>query len=247
MGWMFCPLPPQEFMDAVAGTSTTAEMHIAVGKHVHDMVAERCRIRPGDVILDIGSGCGRVASQFMGEVAGEYHGLDIVLPMVEWCRTNISARDGHFHFHHADLSNTLYKGGSANAACYVFPFANDTFDAIFAASVFTHLLPASAHQYARELYRVLRPGRRALLTFYLVNDEWRRRIRDDPTIPTFPYQCDGCRTATLDNPEAVVAYEQDDAARMLHAAGLQIEEISLGRWSKNADGWTYQDAILAVK
>ena len=71
---------------------------------------------------------------------------------------------------------------------------------------------------------MLRPSRHALLTFYLINDEWRRKIGDDTTIiPAFPHQCDGYRTAALDNPEGVVAYEQDDAARMLHAAGLRID------------------------
>jgi SAM-dependent methyltransferase len=245
---MYCPLPPQEFMDAVAGASTTAEMHIAVGKHIHDLVVKHCHIRENNLILDIGSGCGRAASQFMGEVSGEYHGFDVMRPMVEWCRVNISSRDGKFYFHHADLSNTLYRGGCGDAANYIFPFANNTFDVVFATSVFTHLVPASANQYAREIYRVLRPGARALLTFFLINDEWRRKISGgSTTVIQFPHQCDGYRTNSIDNPEAVLAYEQDDAIRILKSAGLRIEEISLGIWSENADGWSGQDVMLVTK
>jgi SAM-dependent methyltransferase len=244
---IYCPLPPQQFMDAVAGEPTTDQMHIAVGKHVHDLVVQHCRVGENARILDIGSGCGRVASQFMGEVSGEYHGIDVVLPMVEWCRTNISSRDAHFCFHHADLSNTLYRGGRDDAAGYEFPFPKDTFEAIFATSVFTHLVPASANQYAREICRVLKPGGRALLTFYLLNDKWRQKILAGSTVLQFPVKGEGYRTFKIENPEGVIAYEQRDALQMFEAAGLRIECVSLGAWSGNADGWTGQDAILVTK
>jgi hypothetical protein len=39
---------------------------------------------------------------------------------------------------------------------YVFPFPDETFDVIFATSVFTHSVPASARQYAREIARLLK-------------------------------------------------------------------------------------------
>jgi hypothetical protein len=34
---------------------------------------------------------------------------------------------------------------------------------------------------------------------------------------------------------------------MLLSAGFTIDKISNGWWSKNEDGWTFQDAILAGK
>ena len=244
---MHCPLPPQEFMDAVAGQPTTEQMHIAVGKQIHGLVVQHCRLGDNARILDIGSGCGRVACRFMGEVSGEYHGIDVVLPMVEWCRANISSRDSHFHFHHADLGNTLYQGGRGDAAGYEFPFPADNFETIFAASVFTHLVPASANQYAREICRVLKPGGRALLTFYLLNDAWRQKILAGATVLRFPFEGDGYRTFSIESPEGVIAYEERDALHMLVAAGLQVEHVSLGAWSGNTDSWTGQDAILVTK
>jgi len=241
------PLPPQKFMDAVAGMATTEIMHIAVGRKVCETAIERCRIKPTDSILDIGSGCGRVASHFAGKITGEYHGLDIVLPMVEWCRENISRRHSNFQFHHADVSNTLYRRQGADAGSYIFPFPSDKFTVVLAASVFTHLVPASARQYAREIFRILRPNGRALLTFMLVNDDWRRKVKaGERFIVDFVHSGEGYLTADPDNPESVIAFDQNDATRMLTDAGLVIEDISLGTWSGNP-GWIGQDSILVSK
>ena len=239
------PLPPQDFMDAVAGNPTTAEMHVEVGRHVYEVVRERCTIGPMDTVLDIGSGCGRVAMFFAGRHAGHYHGIDIMLPMVEWCRENISTPYPNFRFHHADLANTLYLGGAGNAADYIFPFDDATFDVVFATSVFTHLLPPSARQYAREVARVLKPGGRALLTFCLTNDAYRERLAAGASFPFgFPYQLDGYSVASLENPEGIVAFEEEDARTILVDAGLRVLDLSLGSWSGNENAWTGQDAIL---
>ena len=70
--------------------------------------------------------------------------------MVEWCVANISSGYPNFHFCHAELSNTLYPGGSEDAASFVFPYLDGAFDMVFAMSVFTHLVPASAQNYIDE-------------------------------------------------------------------------------------------------
>jgi SAM-dependent methyltransferase len=241
------PIPPQEFRDAVAGRPTSAADFEAIGEHLRDVLLRRAGLKMAETVLDLGSGCGRAARQFAGKFRGEYHGLDVVLPMVEWCRDTISSRHTNFHFHHADVGNALYPGGKGDAARYEFPFPDATFDLVFAFSVFTHLLPAPAHRYASEIARVLRPGGRALLTFFLVNEDWRKLAAHGEALePPFPHALDGCRVAALEVPEAAVAYEQADAVTMIEPA-LRIEMISLGVWSKHTDGWTWQDVILAAK
>jgi len=243
------PLPPNEFMDAVAGQHVTDAIHAQIGDILFQTIVKHCAVLPGDRILDIGSGCGRVATPFASYLtSGTYDGVDIVLPMVEWCRENISSRVSNFQFHHADLSNTLYSSSGGDASKYRFPFRDDCFDVIFATSVFTHLVPASAHQYAREIARMLKTdGGRALLTFYLLNDSFRRRRADGvKDMADFPDQMDGYAVMNRDNPEAVLAFEESDAARLLTDAGLHIHDLSLGVWSGNP-GWTYQDAFLVSK
>jgi len=231
--------PPQEMMDAVHGGPISSSDHAAIGAHFRDLVLKRCALAPSDAILDIGCGCGRFAQQLTPQHRGAYDGLDIVLPMVEWCRNNISASHPNFSFHHADLANTLYKGGRGDAAAYTFPFSDRQFDVVVAFSVFTHLVPASAARYAAEIARVLRPGGRALMTFYLTG-------HGRPTLE-LPHPFGRCRVAQADNPEAVIGYELDDATTLIERAGLHMKQISFGNWAQHSDGWTYQDAILAVR
>jgi hypothetical protein len=99
-------LPPQEYIDAIGGGD-----FVAIGSHLFDVIRERASVQPTDHILDIGSGCGRLAAPFADYLtAGRYDGFDVVLPMVEWCRENITRLRPEFQFHHAQLKNTLYSG-----------------------------------------------------------------------------------------------------------------------------------------
>jgi SAM-dependent methyltransferase len=241
------PLPPQEFMNAVAGAPVAGETHIAIGKEFFGMLTQRCKIQPTDRILDIGSGCGRIASHFAGHVTNGYDGLDIVLPMVEWCRANISSRYPNFSFHHAPLRNTHYSKTGGDAASYVFPFADATFDVIFVVSVFTNLMPAAVQQYAGEIARMLKPGGRSFFTFFLVTDDYRRRIAQGEQIPNFlVHNVGGGYVGDPANPEGTIAFDESDALGVLTGAKLRIEKVALGTWSKNP-GWTYQDVILATR
>ena len=240
------PTPPVKFRALVNGGWIDATGHASIGREMLGLLRDHCGLDSSSVVLDIGCGCGRIATPIAGYLKdGIYHGVDIVKPMVDWCNANISTRAPRFHFHHADLRNTLYRAEGQPADRYTFPFPDGVFDVIFATSVFTHLVPASANQYAKEISRLLKPeSGRGLLTFFLLNDEFRRRRKK--AILDFPYQCDGYCVVDRDNPEGVVAYEEADASAMLRNASLSIEQLSLGQWSLNP-GWTSQDAFVVSR
>jgi SAM-dependent methyltransferase len=240
------PLPPKELADLVGGGGN--DDFTITGRSMFDLVTGRCQVRPTDDILDIGSGCGRVAVPFTRFLdGGSYRGFDVVEPMVAWCRDNISSRFPAFHFVHADLSNTLYSTTGADAAAYRFPYPDESFDVVFATSVFTHLLPASAHNYAREIRRVMKKdGGRGLLTFFLVNDEFRRqRTAGEAVMLPFPNEYGAYSTINTNVPEAVLAFEESYAREMLENAGLAIADYSYGYW-RVPGGWTQQDVILVT-
>src|SRR5947209_7464473 len=92
---------------------------------------------------------------------GRYEGLDILRDRIEYAQNHISSRFPHFHFQVADLYNSAYNpSGRVNPADYVFPYADGSFDISYAASVFTHFVPAVTANYFQQTRRVLRKGGR---------------------------------------------------------------------------------------
>ena len=226
-----CPTPPQEFIDLVGG----GDFH-AIGEHFMMIFQDHCDLAADAAVLDLGAGCGRMAiplSRYL-KPAAEYHGIDVVLPMVEWCRDNIGARCANFQFHHAALKNSLYSDTGANAADYRFPFEERKFDFVIATSLFTHLRPDGTRRYIQEIQRVLKPGGKALTTWFLLN-------RNNLT-----WGCEHaagiCRVQNPANPEAVVAYEEPFVFDSLRGAGLNIDWVSYGSWT-GTGGLSYQDLI----
>jgi SAM-dependent methyltransferase len=134
------PAPPVKFRTLVHGTWISAADHARIGLEIFGHLRNHCGLDRSSVVLDIGCGCGRIATPIAEYLKdGVYHGVDIVKPMVDWCNENISPQAPRFYFHHADLSNTLYRAEGRSADRYLFRFPDGTFDVIFAASVFTHL------------------------------------------------------------------------------------------------------------
>jgi SAM-dependent methyltransferase len=99
-------------------------------------------LTPDSKVLDFGCGWGRVQRVFWHEVdAQNLHGVDVDFSAVAVCRS--LGVPGSFA--KIEPEGTL-------------PFADHTFDLIYAVSVFTHLSLKSADHWMAELHRVLRPG-----------------------------------------------------------------------------------------
>jgi SAM-dependent methyltransferase len=142
-----------EWLDLLAGT-TDGHLHgekpeVAYDS-AHDLVARYGAIglwADGDVILDIGSGNGRLAIPLTRRV--------------EFSR-RLFAPWPHIRFLHVDLRNEAYNpGGSVDPREFVFPATTASVDSIFLSSVFSHLGTLDVcRRYVDECLRVLRPGGR---------------------------------------------------------------------------------------
>lgn len=202
-------------------------------------------------VLDVGCGIGPLAIGLIPHLTcGSYEGFDISAEAVAWCRRTISSRYPHFQFRHANLSNTAYNpNGSQRANAYRFPYADGEFDFAFLGSVCTHLMADEVAQYLRELGRVLRPGGKCIISFYLLHDESLRGIDAGTSFFPFVHEIDkaiGSRVVDRDNPELAIAHPEESVRGMYAEAGLTIEEpIRRGGWWHGVAH--QQDVIAAVK
>lgn len=131
-------------------------------------------LRPEDSVLDIGCGVGRTARYLCDylDTGARYEGFDIMAPLVEWCRANITPSFPNFTFTHVALFNGAYypDPDAPSPTHFRFPYDDGTFDFVLAHSVFTHLDPSTAAHYLDEVRRVMKGHGRFYATWFLFGD-----------------------------------------------------------------------------
>jgi ubiquinone/menaquinone biosynthesis C-methylase UbiE len=205
---------------------------------------------PGDRVLDIGCGIGRMAMPLAGYLdGGSYAGFDVGREMVRWCQRNITARWPSFEFTWASVYNGKYNPfGKESGTEFRFPYDDASFDFAFATSLFTHLLRDEAHHYLAETARVLRPGGRCLLTFFLLTPEAEAEIAAGRSMLDFAHPIAGGLTTDPAQPEQAIAFAATDVRSALTAVGLRVQEpIHHGLWSNTPGGLTLQDIVIAER
>ena len=205
-------------------------------------------LRPGDDVLDVGCGIGRMAIPLTGYLqSGSYAGFDVGREMVRWCARNISSRHPEFTFTWAPIHNAKYNPfGDVSAAEFRFPYPDSSFDFAFATSLFTHLVRDEAQHYLEETARVLRPGGSCLLTFFLLSPEAESEMEAGRAAFRFEHEIEGAATTDPRLPEEAVAYRVDDLRTMIERAGLEVREpIHFGGWANAAGAPTLQDVVVA--
>jgi SAM-dependent methyltransferase len=207
-------------------------------------------LRRGHVVLDVGCGDGEMAEQLVGYLSptARYEGFDVRAHAIAEQR-HISKRYPHFHFQHANLFNKSYNpDGTVAASDYVYPFEDQTFDFVFLLSVFTHMFPADMDHYLAEISRVLKPTRRCLITYFLLNDESIRLIESGATRKTFRHSGQHFRFEDQEVPERAIAVDEGFVREMYGRHQLRIvEPIHYGRWCRRRGPEMRQDMIVAVK
>jgi len=241
------PLIPPDSLHCVG--SLGPANFVAVGEEFFRYFVDLCELRPGDRVLDIGSGTGRMARPLTTYLRdGSYEGMDIVAPSVRWCQSAYTSRWPNFHFHFADIYNKAYNpDGKYVASEYLFPFESSSFDFVFLTSVFTHMLPQDMEHYLSEIVRVLKANKRCLATYFLINQGSRKLINEGLSYYNFKYELPGCRVESVDTPESVVGYEESHVRALYAKYGLDITRPVLhGTWCKRKDGLSWQDMIIAT-
>jgi SAM-dependent methyltransferase len=145
------PLPPSRLIVRVAGTADVG-WFLEGGRLAAASVADALGRRGAQVdelgsILDFGCGCGRVVRRWAGLAATAVAGSDMNEGAIEWCRRNLP-----------------FARFEVNKLEPPLAFDPESFDLVYALSVFTHLPEELERRWIDELTRVLRPGGFLLLS-----------------------------------------------------------------------------------
>lgn len=242
-------LPPRELQDWVGGGG--ADAYKAIGNKFLGHLVDLCGLQPGDAVLDVGCGSGRMALPLTGYLSpvGRYAGFDVSREAIAWCTQNISGSHPNFDFTVADVQSSQYNPkGKYKSSDFRFPYPDGSFDVVLLASVFTHMLPADVRHYLQEIVRVLKPGGRSLITFFLLNEESLALMKEGKGPLNFEHEMQGYRTTNIENPEAAIAYPEAFVRDLYGKCGLELREpLRYGSWSGRTDGMGGQDAVIAVK
>jgi SAM-dependent methyltransferase len=138
------PLPPDVLRLMVAGTDD-AVWFVEAGKRAAEsltslLTKHGVTFHPSTRVLDFGCGCGRVLRHLL-HLPAELHGCDANPTAVEWCAEHLP-----------------FAKVAVNALESPLDHDAETFDVIYALSVFTHLPPHLQTHWVSELRRVLKPG-----------------------------------------------------------------------------------------
>jgi SAM-dependent methyltransferase len=204
-------------------------------------------LKPEHRILDVGCGLGRVAVALTSYLAAEgaYEGFDVMPVAIRWCQ-RITAAHPNFRFRLADVKSHRYRpGGTGQASAFAFPYPDAAFDFVVLSSVFTHMLPADMTHYLDEIARVLKPGGRAAISYYLMTPERRAAADERRGALSFPHKRDGCWIELADEPEAAVAYDEADVLAALAARHLAIDTRYEGTWATTRE--QSQDVFVVEK
>ena len=139
------PIPPGDLIYLVSG-HRSASRFLRRGLVVSNTIREILERNGVDIehcnaILDFGCGVGRIMRHWNALQHPALHGTDYNARLVEWCRENL--RFAEF---------------KVNCLSEALPYEPETFDFIYAFSVFTHLSEPLQFFWMNELSRVLRPG-----------------------------------------------------------------------------------------
>ena len=221
------PVPPPRLIVRVAGTADVGWFleggRLGAASVRGALQQQGVALDRLGAMLDFGCGCGRVTRNWVGLSDVEVVGTDLSRPAVDWCRSNLPFA----RFEENGLEPPLV-------------FGDESFDLVYALSVFTHLTADLQLAWRDELRRVLRPGGFLLVTTHgrayaprLEPDERERFERGELVV----------RWADVAGTNLCSAYHPEAYLRDTFAQGFEFLQLD----AEGARGNPTQDLVLLRK
>lgn len=209
-------------------------------------------------ILDIGCGTGLlgIAAESFVSGKGKYTGIDVMKKDIAVCRQNFAGKS-NYEFIHFDVANPMYAS-EQETELKPWPVESDSKDLVTALSVWTHLCEEDARFYFKEIARVLKPGAKAMITFFYLDENYTdslairknqkgrfhssnqmKWIFDQAAYDSDHWFC----PKWTNNPEEAIGIDKEALAILLKESGLKLVEYHAGNW-KEKPGLYFQDVLI---
>jgi SAM-dependent methyltransferase len=209
---------------------------------------------PDSDVLDIGCGCGRVATTLLNVLndEGSFKGVDIVEPLVSFCDRWIARQRKSFEFYAVNTSNSSYDSYKVDLKVKRIDQLADaveprSIDLCIANSLFTHLSADETLAYLYQIRAALRPGGRAVLTFFLLDPTTRARMDSLPLSIDFKNGSnidDNVFYAFPDAPMDAVGFDETYLRKLIAQAGLSVRQVFYGSWAQRRGTSLFQDWLV---
>ncbi len=128
-------------------------------RQLRQRTADLARLQPGDAVLDVGCGTGKLLMEVARRVgrAGRVAGVDPGTEQIAWARRSAARRNLPIEFQIGVIEHL--------------PFPDQTFDVVLSTLMMHHLPASLKHQGLAEIARVLKPGGRLVIADFTRKQE----------------------------------------------------------------------------
>ena len=203
----------------------------------------------GSSVLEAGCGNGDIALHLTTFLHrdGCYDGYDHSAQHITFCRENIPEHIARFKFRHIKTQfGQQLNHADEGDNIFTLPYADQSFDIVFAKNEFTQVLPDQMSQYLTEIGRVMKRGGTCLIMIFIVNCESENLMITKPTPMNFPFNKGLFRLQTKETPSRV-AYDEEWLLEKLENAGLKMKSIKYGSWCGRKHYLETEDMLICSK
>ncbi len=188
--------------------------------HDGEGFVKKLGVNSGSEILEIGCSSGRSVIGLI-EKAGpvkRYAGVDTLPKNVNWCNRHIASRHRFCEFYHVDLNHILFnpKGAITLDEDFRYTFDDNSFDIVYLNSVLPNSIDWEIRLFAREFFRLLKPGGTLFVTDFIEED-----VPDMTENPeNYVMECT--------YPRQIVRFEKNYFLELFTRQGLKLKKFDYG-------------------